>query len=279
MLDLLVSFVHTYLHKLFGWLSEANSYEKEYTPTLFCWHLPSRYFLGQTCSKTKLFMCLFIHYHQIPEGEEHVKSAWWCRDTQATWPSRCQLLYGNRSTEEIILIGWNSGYIYVIYEVDFCMLPCCLHPGEREQKIYSVDLLHWRNSTVKLFLLAFVSLYFLQTLNCSPLNAISYCFIVWFYFAWKPPWCSTLLRHILKSTKILCMLSLLQLLFWFFLSLLQLLFCGCSGRNDTRVIERCLSCFSYCCGQPSFTLLWSNSSTVRMSFIPSGEVPTRVGTQ
>lgn len=142
---------------------------------------------------------------------------------------------------------------------------------EGGKKIHGLDILHWRNSTVKLFLFAFVSLYFFQTPNCSPLNAIAHCFMAGFYFARKPPWCSTLFRYVFKSTKILCMLSLLQCSHLFMAAQEEMAPEG----------DRCLSlsCFSYCCGQLPFILPWSNSSSVRMSFIYSDEVPTGVGTQ
>lgn len=141
-------------------------------------------------------------------------------------------------------------------------------PWERGKKIYKVDLLHSKNSTVKLFLFAFVSLYFFQTPNSSPLNAILQCFMVWFYFPRKPPWCSVF-RHIFKSTRILCMLSLLQCSHLFV------------AAQEEMVPDRgrCLSCFSYCYGQPPFILPWSNSSSVRMSFIHSDQAPARVENQ
>lgn len=208
-------------------------------------------------------MCLFIHY-QIPAGEEHRYSAWWYRDAHATWPSG-QLLYSSSSTEEINLFGWKFWiYLKGCIKGGFCMLPCCLDPGERGRKISRVDLLHSRNSTVILFLFHCTSFKHWSAPSLMLLHTVSLYEILLHKKTLVQP-CSGIS---LKALKFFAMLSLLR--------------CSCLfvAAQEEMVPKRgrSLPHFSYC-GQHLFILPRNNSSSVRISFIHSDEVSTRVGTQ
>lgn len=185
-MDLLVSFVYTYLHKLFVWISKAvmrRNMKQLYSIGIFLPSIFSTHFLLET-------EAFHMPIHSLPARFLQERNTWRVpsgADTHATWPSACQLLYRSSSVEKNNLFWWKYWVYLCCLKGRFCTLPCCLNPGDRGRKICEIDFLHSRNSTVKLFLFAFVSLYSFQTLNCSPLNAISHCFIVWFCFARKPP--------------------------------------------------------------------------------------------